>query len=187
MQSSVFRFYFHRFLSFFFPYSYIYIHSGYVRIFRSRFNGTSVWRINRDFFRIKVHRPDRGTDRRAGTRAGPKGVVKKNLLVAMDIRRVEYPGGFFVSLLFYFYFIFFACPVSSRSLLTRPACNPSALLHRSRSTVMCTYTHIYMYIIHTHTTKTIPNVSMAENYAWRVFFFFKRASKTRLINRSVLV
>lgn len=28
--------------------------------------------------------------------AGQKEWLKKNLLVAMDIRRVEYPGGFFV-------------------------------------------------------------------------------------------
>jgi len=42
---------------------------------------------------------------------GQKEWLKKNLLVAMDIRRVKYPGGFLVfSLVFFF---FYARPVSS--------------------------------------------------------------------------
>lgn len=46
-----------------------------------------------------------------------KGVVKKNLLVAMDIRRVEYPGGFFVFFLVYVR--------SHPSLLTRSTSDPA--------------------------------------------------------------
>lgn len=88
---------------FFFVYiiSYTYVYSALVLMERQ------PRRIN-DFFRKKCIRwtgGGGGSVSAVGV-AGQKEWLKKNLLVAMDIRRVEYPGGFFV--------FFFVCPVSSQ-------------------------------------------------------------------------
>lgn len=44
---------------------------------------------------------------------GQKEWLKKNLLVAMDIRRVKYPGGFLVFSFVFCFSFFYARPVSS--------------------------------------------------------------------------
>lgn len=130
-------------------------------------------RIN-DFFRKKCIRwtgGGGGSVCAVGV-AGQKEWLKKNLLVAMDIRRVEYPGGFFV---------FFLYVRSHPSLLTRSTSDPAPFHLFLRGTTM------YVACI----IKTISIVSMAENYTevFLIFFLhiFFNTFETRLINRSVLV
>lgn len=98
----------------------IYIIITSVRIFySSRFNGTSA-AYKRTFsgkLCVYIRPPDRRRRHYivyvyALGVVGQKEWLKKNLLVAMDIRRVKYPGGFLV-FSFVFCFFFYTRPVSS--------------------------------------------------------------------------